>query len=347
MPGRSSKGRLTAVEFDLLDSMSGAVAHALQKARMRESEEKLQQQMKAIRQAILSIDIGGGPNSFLKELVARACELTQARYGALGVLNAEGTGLADFITVGVAEGMRKLIGHLPEGKGLLGAVIRERRAVRVARISDDARSCGFPQHHPQMTTFLGIPLRVGHTVFGNFYVTDKALGREFTEEDERTLEIFGTYAALAVDYARRVEEAEERRKKQFEGFRELERLRNSAIAIASHDLKNPIQAILMQSQILREQLREGQPANPDVLARIERSARGIAVLAEDLLDATTIEAGKLQIAPKPLDLAEAIPALIENLAPTLGPHRFEVQVKARPLRISVDPGVWTGFSPIC
>ena len=222
---RSQEGRLSAVERRLLESITYAFSVGIQRARSREIEHKLEVQMKAIREAILSIDIETEPRAFLAELVTRACELTQARYGALGVLNEDGSGLSDFITVGVTEEVQRNIGHLPEGKGLLGAVIRERHAIRVAKLSSDARSSGFPAGHPPMNSFLGIPLRVGLRVFGNFYLTEKSGGREFTQEDERMLDLFGTHAALAVAHAQRVIRSEELRKTQAATFRELERLR--------------------------------------------------------------------------------------------------------------------------
>ncbi|MBI5548936.1 MAG: GAF domain-containing protein [Deltaproteobacteria bacterium] len=138
----------------------------------------------------------------LRLIVEVACDLTGARYGALGVLNRRGTGLSDFIYSGIPAEMAGRIGHLPEGKGLLGALISERRTIRIPRISADPRSVGFPAHHPPMQSFLGAPLLEDGQVFGNFYLTDKIGADEFTAEDAGSLERFSVQAALTVKLVR-------------------------------------------------------------------------------------------------------------------------------------------------
>jgi hypothetical protein len=120
--------------------------------------------------------------ALLRRIVAAACDLVDARYGALGVLSPTG-GLAEFVTVGVDEETAARIGHLPEGKGLLGALIDDPRPIRLRRIDSDPRSVGFPEHHPPMSSFLGVPVRVRAEVFGNLYLA-RDDEREFTEEDE-------------------------------------------------------------------------------------------------------------------------------------------------------------------
>ncbi|MGZ3654659.1 MAG: GAF domain-containing sensor histidine kinase [Bdellovibrionota bacterium] len=333
---RSQEGRLSVIEVRLLESISRALCVGLLRARSRGVENKLELQMKAIREAINSIDIETDPRAFLTELVVRACELTHSRYGALGVLNEAGTGLSDFITVGVSDDIRNRIGNLPEGKGLLGAVIRERHAVRVAKLSGDSRSVGFPPGHPPMDTFLGIPLRMGSRIFGNFYLTEKAGGEEFTEEDERMLELFGTHAALAVAHAHRVIRSEELRKIQASTFLELERLRKVAGAIASHDLKNPVQAIQLHIQLLPRQLKQDKPVGAESLDNIERSARSLSMLAGDLLEAARIETGQLRIDRQPTEISVLLPSLIDSLKFTLGNHAV-MFVGNGPTNIMADP----------
>lgn len=112
--------------------------------------------------------------------------------------------------MGVSEDTPREIGHLPEGKGLLGAVIHEASTVRVPNIAADPRSAGFPASHPSMSSFLGVAFRIGEEVYGNFYVTDKQGGSAFTEEDVRVLERFSAQASLTVAYARQAEQEERR-----------------------------------------------------------------------------------------------------------------------------------------
>ncbi len=110
----------------------------------------------------------------LRRIIEAARELVHARYAALGVLSPD-SGLEQFIHVGVDDATVARIGHLPEGKGLLGALIDDPRPIRLARITDDPRSVGFPDHHPVMKSFLGVPIRIRDEVYGNLYFTEANL----------------------------------------------------------------------------------------------------------------------------------------------------------------------------
>ena len=179
--------------------------------RRAQAEQRVHQQLAALNEAILTRESGHEPvalRTVLLRLVVLACEMIGARYGALGVLARDGRKLKDFIYSGVSEETARAIGHLPTGRGLLGAVIREGRAIRIAKMADDPRSEGFPAGHPPMTSFVGVPLRVGGEVFGNFYLADKQSGEAFNETDEQLLEKFSAQAGLTVAYARQQEDEE-------------------------------------------------------------------------------------------------------------------------------------------
>src|SRR6187551_496475 len=105
-------------------------------------------------------------DALLQQLVETAVQLTGARYGALGVIDPAGTGLEQFITVGIDKEARAAIGDLPRGRGILGVLIRDRQPLRLTDISQDPRSVGFPPGHPPMRSFLGVPIRLRGTVFG-------------------------------------------------------------------------------------------------------------------------------------------------------------------------------------
>ena len=107
----------------------------------------------------------------LQRIVAAARDLVGARYAALGVIAPDG-GLAEFVHVGMPDEAVAAIGHLPHGKGLLGALIDDPRPIRLRRIGEDPRSSGFPAGHPPMTSFLGVPIRIRDEVFGNLYLAD-------------------------------------------------------------------------------------------------------------------------------------------------------------------------------
>jgi signal transduction histidine kinase len=134
-------------------------------------------------------------SDLLRSTVETAMELTGARYGALGVLGDHGT-LSDFIHAGIDPDVAEAIGDLPRGRGVLGVITSAAKTVRLDDISSHPDSYGFPDHHPEMTTFLGVPVRVGSDVFGNLYLTEKPNG--FSEEDEITVELLAVIAGTAV-----------------------------------------------------------------------------------------------------------------------------------------------------
>ncbi len=131
----------------------------------------------------------------LRTTVAHAREATGARYGALGVLGGHGV-LIDFKYLGIDEDHARMIGRLPTGRGVLGTLIRHPETIRLDEIANHPDSVGFPAHHPPMTTFLGVPVRIGATVYGNLYLTEKAGG--FTEEDETLVESLAAVAGAAL-----------------------------------------------------------------------------------------------------------------------------------------------------
>jgi signal transduction histidine kinase len=142
----------------------------------------------------------------LQRLVELAAELTSARYGAIGVIDASRRALSDFVTTGLDAGQRKAIGALPKGHGILGALIEDPRILRLRDIAEDPRSVGFPPNHPSMHSFLGAPVTARGRVFGNVYVAEKQGEPEFTAEDEETLTMLAAQAAIAVENARLYDE---------------------------------------------------------------------------------------------------------------------------------------------
>ncbi len=136
----------------------------------------------------------GELHGLLESLVDIAMGLTGAKYGALGVVGSHGF-LVDFIHRGVDPDTAMEIGHLPLGLGVLGAITRG-ESVRLDNISDHGDSSGMPDGHPEMKSFLGVPLRTRNEIFGNIYLTEKPGG--FTEEDQSTIETLSLIAGSAV-----------------------------------------------------------------------------------------------------------------------------------------------------
>ncbi len=136
----------------------------------------------------------------LRRIVEAGMTLVGARYGALGVIGPDG-GLERFIHVGIDAPSVERIGHLPVGRGVLGAVITDREPIRVAHLGAEPRSVGFPANHPVMDSFLGVPVRVGEQVYGNLYLTEAVRGA-FSAADEELVVALAATAGIAIENAR-------------------------------------------------------------------------------------------------------------------------------------------------
>ncbi|UQX10307.1 GAF domain-containing sensor histidine kinase [Candidatus Mycobacterium methanotrophicum] len=145
----------------------------------------------------------------LRTIVHTAIELVDARYGALGV-RGEGHDLVAFIYEGIDEKMREQIGHLPEGRGVLGLLIDDPKPIRLDDIAQHPASVGFPPNHPPMRAFLGVPVRIRSEVFGNLYLTEKTNGQPFTGDDEVLVKALAAAAGIAIENARLYEQSRAR-----------------------------------------------------------------------------------------------------------------------------------------
>jgi len=138
----------------------------------------------------------------LRRITEAATELVGARYGALGVLSADGTYLSAFVTVGIGDEEADEIGELPKGNGILGLLIVRPEPLRLDDLSQHPESFGFPPHHPKMTSFLGVPIQIRGRVFGNLYLTEKQGGATFTQADEDLAVGLAAAAAIAIENSR-------------------------------------------------------------------------------------------------------------------------------------------------
>jgi signal transduction histidine kinase len=165
---------------------------------VRPSESRL----RALLEAIIGLNSELSLDALLQRLVEVAAELTGARYAALGVIDRSGLQLERFLTTGIDADTQALIGDLPRGRGILGALIRDARPLRLNDLAADARSVGFPANHPPMRTFLGVPIMLRGVAYGNLYLTEKEGGEDFTEEDQELTRLLAGQAAVAIENAR-------------------------------------------------------------------------------------------------------------------------------------------------
>ena len=143
----------------------------------------------------------------LQKIVEAAAELAEAKYAALGVIDPTGEELERFVVTGIDAETHAAIGDLPRGRGILGVLIRDARPLRLGDLGTDPQSVGFPPNHPPMKTFLGVPILLRGVAYGNLYLTEKAGGDPFTEEDEELTQVLAAQAAVAVENARLYESA--------------------------------------------------------------------------------------------------------------------------------------------
>jgi signal transduction histidine kinase len=154
-------------------------------------------QIKAIASAVTQAAEAGDLEEVLEQIAQVSRELVHARYAALGIPDGQG-GLRFFKVAGMSAEAYARIQHLPTGYGLLGAIMRERKTLRLARMRDDPRSGGFCAMHPVMTSLLGVPVMVGERLFGMLYLCDREDGQPFSEVDQWLIETIAGYAALAI-----------------------------------------------------------------------------------------------------------------------------------------------------
>ena len=189
-------------------------------------------------------------DAVLEELLRVACELTSARYAAIGVLDDDRRELRRFVTRGVDPAERERIGDPPRGHGILGELIRHPAPLRLDDVGDHPRSYGFPAHHPSMHTFLGVPVLIRGEPWGNLYLTEKA-GGPFDEADETAAVILADWAALAVENARLHEDAAYRRAEAERAVRRLEATAAIARAVGSEtDLDRVLELIVKRGRAL-------------------------------------------------------------------------------------------------
>jgi len=183
---------LSRVRLDeLLQELQNRVSEVMH------SRERLRSLLSAV--VAISADLELHPT--LERIVAAACQLANARYGALGVVGERHT-LVEFITEGLTPREHQAIGHPPTGKGVLGLLIDDPRPVRMPDITQHPRSYGFPPNHPTMHSFLGVPIRIRDRVYGNLYLAEKRDGAQFTDDDEQIVAALAAAAGVAIENAR-------------------------------------------------------------------------------------------------------------------------------------------------
>ncbi len=196
------------------------------------TRQQLEDRLIALHQASLTLVDDISLESLLERIATVACEQVDARYAALGVLDDDGR-LKKFISVGMNDDEIRRIPHPPMGRGLLGALMNTDETLRIPEIQQDYRSVGFPQNHPHMRSFLGVPIRYGETQLGQIYLTEKLEAPEFTRDDEQIIQMLAAYAAVAIHNAHLYDDLKERDRALTRRNQDLALLNNIAETLTS------------------------------------------------------------------------------------------------------------------
>lgn len=270
----------------------------------------------------------------LKRIIEAAVELVGARYGAIGVIAPDGT-LEQFIHVGLPEELVGPIGRLPEGHGLLGALIDEQEPIRLEHLAEDPRSSGFPPAHPAMDSFLGVPVRVRDLVYGNLYLSESTSGA-FSQEDEELLVALAATAGGAIDHARLYDETRRRQ-------RWASALAEVTAALLSEEVEDSLGIVAERITTLAEAdlvtfLGTGSPG----VLRVELARGALAPGVEGLVfDSQGTVAGRALESAQPV-LSEAASAMAlgdgVRLGPTMAIPLITSDGPSGVLTVSREPG---------
>jgi signal transduction histidine kinase len=290
---------------------------------MSEYEDKLRRLLDVGRALVGELD----PEAVLERILEEARDLTGARYAAVGVLDETRTGLERFLTVGIDAATHRAIGDLPRGRGVLGVLIDDPRPLRLADVGEHPRSYGFPVAHPEMHSFLGVPILIRGQAWGNLYLAEKEGGGEFTEEDEDAVVVLAQWAATAIGNARLYEDSEHRRVQLERAVRSLEAARDIADAITgASDLGRILELIVKRGRALVDartvliMLREGDELVVAASAGHARDAPGHRIPISRSTSGDVLKRGRperlvdvgsrLRVAPAELGVNEARTGLI-------------------------------------
>ena len=282
--------------------------------------ERIRQRFERLLSAGVAIFSEHTLDRVLQGVVDAACDVVGARYAALGVLSEDRASLVQFVTSGLDAGTRERIGPLPSGKGLLGAVITAARPIRSADITAHPQRFGFPPHHPPMRSFLGVPVAVRQTVFGNLYLTEKTGGDEFSDEDEAIAVLLAAQAAVAIESARLYEDSE----RLLAQVRDMQRQRELSMAMMNHELRNALTGVYGWAERLVRG-RGSQEARDAAAREVYESAERTMSLLNNFLDLTRLDAGKVRPVIRDLDVMTVLARCFAALEPAANAKEVQLE----------------------
>jgi signal transduction histidine kinase len=242
----------------------------------------------------------------LRHIADAARVLAGARYAALGVARPteDGQALAEFVTVGLTPEDEKIIGSRPQGIGVLGLLLRRTEPLRIDTLSEHPDSIGFPPNHPEMDSFLGVPIRRGDTVLGSLYLTNKQGGGAFTEADEIAVQALGAHAAVAIHHVHMLS----RQRSLVNSLIAAQEEERRAVA---YDLHDGLTQYVMASQAHLEAFRRAHGSGKEEKAEGELK-QGMQYLKEAVVESRRLINGLRSLALDDLGLAGAVEQLVSE-----------------------------------
>ena len=301
-------------------------------ARLSEAE-RIRQRFERLLSAGVAIFSQHTLDRVLQEVVDTARDVVGAKYAALGVLSEDRTSLVAFVTSGMDAATRERIGALPQGHGLLGAVITAAEPIRSVDINKHPQRYGFPPHHPPMKSFLGVPVAVRGTVFGNLYLTEKTGAVEFSDEDEAIAILLAAQAAVAVENAR-LHEDEERLLGQ---VREMQRQRELSLAMMNHELRNALTGVYGWAERLVRG-RGGPEAREAAGREVYEGAERTITLLNNFLDLSRLDAGKVRPIFQEVDVMAVLQRCLTALEPVAATKAVRLEPRGpEAVHLASDP----------
>ncbi len=269
------------------------------------TQERLERLVLTTSALIAEISI----EAVLERVVQVAAEVIGARYAAIGVLAPDGRLLESFVTHGIDPELRARLGPPPRGHGVLGLVIREARPIRLPDITRHPDSYGYPPHHPEMHSFLGVPIVGRRGAFGNLYLTEKLGAEVFSDEDEYVAVLLAAATAAAVENARLHEESA----RLLEEVQQLHRARERFFAMVNHELRNSLAAVYGWSEML---VRKKDPATvPRAAFEVLDSAQQAIGLINDLLYLSRLDEDRIRPVIRAVEPAAMVKRAVARMTP--------------------------------
>ncbi len=323
VPVRDASGRPTAFRTSFTDITARVEAEDAFE-RLRKQETRLREGFEGLDRASIALNEAQmrsvPPGELLQIIVDQAREIAQAEFVALGIVDRTDKPFAPWVFSGIGPALVAALGQSPRPVGLLGEVAKTGRVMRLRDLREHPAFRGFPPHHPEMKSFLGVPVLLRGQPVGNLYLTNKRSAEEFSEGDQIFVEMLAMRAAKVLEIARLSEDV-----------RAAVRARDNLLAVVSHDLRAPLSVIGLSAEILAHTLSAGErTTSQKQVAVIQRSVEQMSRLIEDLLQASTIEAGHFTVEPSRQDALSLVEETIHAIEPLATKRAIQLRTEVLP-----------------